>query len=88
MTERKRENFWPIKSNLGEGCLFWGEELGCIFPKDEMEGRKGCKGIVDPPCLFLKNGIRSENLTAEQILELKARVPKSPLSISPGNTKL
>ena len=84
----EREYFWPTGENLGKNCRFWSQELGCIFPKKEMEGRRSCEGIIDDVCLFLKNGRRPKSLTSEQILELKTRVPNSPLSIPPGDTEV
>ena len=43
---RERENFYPSEDTLGRNCLFWSNELGCSFPKKEMEGRRSCEGIV------------------------------------------
>jgi len=85
----ERKNRWPTEKTIGEECIFWGgRDIGCIFPKKEMYGRESCRGSVDEVCLALKNGRPPESLTPEQILELKTRVPNSPLSIPPGNTRI
>ena len=85
---RERENFYPIEENLGKNCLFWSTEKGCAFPKTEMEGRKSCEGIIDDVCLFLKDGRPPLSLTAKQRMELRTRVPDSPLDIPPGDIEI
>lgn len=85
---KEREYFWPIEKNLGKNCRFWSQEFGCIFPKKEMEGRRSCEGVVDDVCLYLKNRIIPKSLTDEQRLELRTRVPNSPLDIPPGDTQV
>ena len=88
MEKRERGYFWPTEKTIGKNCRFWSQEFGCIFPKKEMEGRRSCEGIVDDVCLFLKNGRRPKSLTPEQLLELRTRVPNSPLNIPPGDTQV
>jgi len=73
---------------LGKIVFFWKIEEGCTFPKKEMEGRRNCEGIVDDVCLYLKDRRIPKSLTPEQLLELKTRIPNSPLDIPPGDTQL
>jgi len=86
MIEREREVFYPEEANLGKNCLFWNIEEGCTFPKKEMEGRRSCDGIIDDVCLYLKNRRPPKSLTPEQLLELRTRIPNSPLDIPPGDS--
>jgi hypothetical protein len=84
-----KERFYPEKENLGRNCLFWTIKDGCTFPKIEMGGRRSCEGIIDDVCLFLKNIRPPKSLTAEQLMELKLRIPGlSPLDIPPGDIQL
>lgn len=93
------EKFYPSEQNLGENCRFWqGVEseprkqlaklaIGCQFPKREMEGRLSCEGIIDDVCLFLKDGRRPKSLTAEQISEIRHRIPNTDnRDLPPGGT--
>lgn len=78
---------YPAAENLGKNCEFWqGVDLdadkhlgvlavGCFFPKAEMEGRLSCEGIIDDVCLFLKTGRQPRSLTAEQMDEIRHRIP-------------
>jgi hypothetical protein len=68
MTEKYR---YPKEENLGFDCTFW--DMGCQFPKAEMLGRTSCEGIIDPVCIYLKDGKRVESmdLTEDQIFKLK-----------------
>ena len=70
----EREYFYPTESDIGKNCRFWSQEGGCIFPKKEMEGGR--------------NGRCPKSLTSDQILELRTRVPNSPLNIPPGDTQV
>lgn len=81
------ERFYPSEENLGKDCRFWqglesGDKqklahiaIGCTFPKQEMEGRLSCEGIIDDVCLYLKNGRRAASLTKEQVDEIRRRIP-------------
>ena len=74
----KRETYYPKVDNLGENCEFWDNQHGCWYPKAEMMGRMSCDGIIDPVCIYLKDGIKVEgfDLTEEQITELKTKAPE------------
>lgn len=84
----ERENFYPTEENLGKSCLFWSKELGCTLPKIEMEGRRSCEGIIDDICLYLKGRRPPKSLTDEQLMELKLRIPDTPLDIPPGDIEV
>ena len=73
-----KEKFYPTEDNLGKDCEFWSpdpQNLRCIFPKVNMEGRTSCEGIIDDMCLYLKDGRRSPNISEDQIRELKLNPP-------------
>jgi hypothetical protein len=80
----------PSEENLGENCGWWNvsNHFGCGFPKAEIEGRSSCEGMVDTVCLhiLMRKG-PPNNLTPEQILKLKTRIPgfKSNFNIPPGD---
>lgn len=81
-------NFYPTEENLGRNCEFWDAEVGCYYPKAEMDSRRSCEGIIDDVCLFLKDGRRPSSLTEEQILEIKTRAPDldDKSYLPPGDT--
>jgi hypothetical protein len=73
MSEIKK--FYPAEENLGQECMWWNNQIGCTFPKAEMEGRRSCEGIIDNLCLYLKDGRRSDSIPEELIFEIKTRAP-------------
>lgn len=94
------EKVYPSEDNLGGNCEFWQgvnskssisigmHAVGCFFPKAEMEGRLSCEGIVDDVCLFLKDGRRPKSLTADQISEIRHRIPRGDnRDLPPGDVK-
>ena len=81
------EKFRPNEENLGKECVFWSRNIGCMYPKMQMEGRRSCEGIVDDVCLYLKDGRLPKSLTEQQIFSLKTRPPTADKSyIPPGDT--
>lgn len=86
MRERGRRVFYPRESTLGKNCIFWDIQEGCTYVKTGMTGRKNCEGMVDDVCLLLKNGRIPKSLTPKQLLEVRTRIPNSPLDIPPGDT--
>ena len=87
MRDREREVFKPNVENLGKNCSYWSiDERCCQYPKKEIFGRESCDGIVESYCLYYLTGRIPKSLSPEQVLELKTRVPVSPLDIPPGDT--
>ena len=85
------EKSYPMEANLGRDCLYWslgGFGTACCYPKAELEHRRGCEGIVDDVCLFVKDGRRPSSLNQEQMDEIKNRAPDlwDKSYLPPGNT--
>ncbi len=83
------ERVWPKEENLGRDCQFWDVKQGCCYPKIELLGRRSCEGIIDSVCLFVKDGRPANDLSDEQIIEIKTRVPnfQSSSKLPPGETR-
>lgn len=83
---RETEKFYPKSANFGKNCTFWSTER-CIYPKEELIGRRSCEGIVDDVCLLVLNGRRPKSLTQEQIREIKINPPSiiDGFSLPPGD---
>lgn len=81
MTDR----YYPLPENVGENCAFWRNNQ-CTFPKVELQGRTSCEGVIDPPCIYVKDGIvlPQLTLTEEQMRDLKTK-PVDSRTIPPGN---
>jgi hypothetical protein len=86
MRERERKVFYPRERTLGKNCIYWSQEFGCRYLKAEIQGRTSCDGMIDDVCLLILKGRPAKSLTPEQVLELKTRIPNSPLNIPPGDT--
>lgn len=50
----EREYLWPTESAIGKNCLFWSQELGCIFQKKQWKGEEAVKVLLTMSAYFLK----------------------------------
>lgn len=74
-----KERLYPSEDSLGKPCEYWSTELQtCYYPKIIMFGRVSCRGIVDEPCLYLKDKrpITNPDCLSEEVkheLEMRER---------------
>ena len=72
---------------LEEIVFFGAMNWAAHSQKKRWREEEVVKALFDDVCLFLKNGRTPKSLTPKQRLELKTRIPDSPLDIPPGDTQ-
>jgi hypothetical protein len=80
------EKYYPKEENLGKECLYW--HLGstaaqCRYPKQELEGRTTCGGVIDDVCLYVIVGRTPSEFTQMLLKGIKS-APQDGSLLPPG----